>query len=80
MIIAGAGDRMAPPSQARLLADHWGGPRTYYFPGNHLLHFDRGGYLRMIARFLVGAGLLPGRGLDRADDLPGNPRRRGAWR
>lgn len=61
MVIAGAGDRMAPPSQARLLADHWGDPRTYYFPGNHLLHFDRGGYLRMMARFLASLGMLPPR-------------------
>ena len=61
MIIAGAGDRMAPPSQARLLWEHWDHPRAYYFPGNHLLHFDRGGYLRMMARFLARAGVLPPR-------------------
>jgi pimeloyl-ACP methyl ester carboxylesterase len=58
MIIAGAGDRMAPPSQARLLWEHWKRPAIYYFPGNHLLHFDRGGYLRAQARFLGGLGLL----------------------
>ena len=61
MIIAGAGDRMSPPSQARLLWEHWGRPPAYYFPGNHLLHFDRGGYLRMMASFLARAGVLPPR-------------------
>jgi len=64
MIIAGAGDRMAPPSQARLLWEHWGHPEIYYFPGNHMLHFDRGGYLRAQARFLARNGLLPPRDED----------------
>ncbi|MBI2892931.1 MAG: alpha/beta hydrolase family protein [Deltaproteobacteria bacterium] len=59
MVIAGAGDRMAPPSQARLLWEHWQRPRAYYFPGNHLLHFDRGLYLRAMARFLARADVLP---------------------
>lgn len=58
MVIAGVGDRMAPPSQARLLWEHWGEPRAYFFPGNHLLHFDRGGYLRVMAKFLARAGLV----------------------
>lgn len=58
MIVAGAGDRLAPPAQARLLWEHWERPWVYYFPGNHLLHFDRGGYLRMIARFLRRNGVI----------------------
>lgn len=61
MIVAGAGDRMAPPSQARLLWSHWGEPEIYYFPGNHLLHLDRGGYLRAEGRFLARTGLLEAR-------------------
>jgi hypothetical protein len=58
MVIAGVGDRMSPPSQARLLWEHWDEPRAYFFPGNHALHFDRGGYLRVLVRFLARAGLV----------------------
>jgi pimeloyl-ACP methyl ester carboxylesterase len=58
MVIAGVGDRMAPPSHARLLWEHWGEPQAYFFPGNHALHFDRGGYLRVMAKFLARAGLV----------------------
>ncbi len=52
MVIAGAGDRLAPPKHARLLWDHWDRPRIHWFPGNHLLHLDQGKYLKEIARFL----------------------------
>ena len=52
MVIAGAGDRLAPPKHARLLWDHWDRPRIHWFPGNHLLHLDKGKYLKEIARFL----------------------------
>ena len=58
MVIAGVGDRMAPPSHARLLWEHWGQPTAYYFPGNHALHLDRGGYLRVMAKFLARQGLV----------------------
>ncbi|MCS6799340.1 MAG: alpha/beta hydrolase family protein [Myxococcota bacterium] len=60
MIIGGVGDRLAPPKHARLLWEHWGRPRLYWFPGNHLLHFDRGRYLREIARFLRQTGFSEG--------------------
>jgi pimeloyl-ACP methyl ester carboxylesterase len=52
MVIAGAGDRLAPPKHARLLWDHWDRPHIHWFPGNHLLHLDQGKYLKEIARFL----------------------------
>ena len=52
MVIAGAGDRLAPPKHARLLWDHWDRCRIHWFPGNHLLHLDKGKYLKEIARFL----------------------------
>jgi pimeloyl-ACP methyl ester carboxylesterase len=52
MVIAGAGDRLAPPKHARLLWDHWDRPRIHWFPGNHVLHLDQGKYLKEIARFL----------------------------
>jgi hypothetical protein len=51
MVIGGVGDRLAPPTHARLLWDHWGRPRLHWFPGGHILHLDRGGYLREIQRF-----------------------------
>jgi pimeloyl-ACP methyl ester carboxylesterase len=52
MIIAGAGDRLAPPKHARLLWDHWDRPRIHWFPGNHLLHLDKGKYLKEMSRFM----------------------------
>lgn len=51
-IIAGAADRMAPPKHARLLHDHWQQCGIHWFPGNHILHFDRGNYLRAMARVM----------------------------
>ncbi len=52
MVIAGAGDRLAPPKHARLLWDHWDRPNIHWFPGNHILHLDQGKYLKEIATFL----------------------------
>lgn len=52
MVIAGAGDRLAPPKHARLLWDHWDRCRIHWFPGNHLLHLDQGKYLKEMARFM----------------------------
>ncbi len=56
MLIAGAGDRLAPPKHGRLLWDHWDRCRIHWFPGNHLLHLDQGKYLKEIARFLRETG------------------------
>jgi hypothetical protein len=44
MIVAGLGDRLAPPEQSLLLWEHWGRPELQWFPGSHVLHFGRGGY------------------------------------
>ena len=52
MIVAGVGDRLAPPKHSRVLWDHWDRPRIHWFPGSHLLHMDRGEYMVEIARFL----------------------------
>jgi pimeloyl-ACP methyl ester carboxylesterase len=60
MIIGGVGDRLAPPKHGKLLWEHWGRPRLYWFPGNHIIHFDRGRYLREIARFLRHTGFSQG--------------------
>lgn len=51
MIIGGVGDRLAPPKHARLLWDHWGRCRLHWFPGSHLIHLDKGDYVREMARF-----------------------------
>ncbi len=56
MVIGGVGDRLAPPKHSRLLAEHWGHCGLYWFPGSHLVHFDRGEYLRHTARFLRDIG------------------------
>jgi len=58
MIIAGAADRMASPKQARMLWDHWKRPDLYWFPGNHVIHLDRGSYLRQMARLMNRIGFL----------------------
>lgn len=52
MVIAGAGDRLAPPKHARLLWDHWDRPDIHWFPGNHILHFDQGKYLKEMSAFM----------------------------
>lgn len=46
LIVAGRGDRLAPPEQSLLLWEHWGRPELRWFPGSHVLHFGRGDYLR----------------------------------
>ena len=56
MVIAGAGDRLAPPKHARLLWDHWDRPHIHWFPGNHLLHLDQGKYLKEMGRFMKNIG------------------------
>jgi pimeloyl-ACP methyl ester carboxylesterase len=56
MIIGGLGDRLAPPGQTLLLADHWGHPRVHWYPGNHLLHVNRAAYLREMRHFMATIG------------------------
>ncbi len=58
-IIGGVGDRLAPPRHARLLWDHWGRPKLHWFPGSHVLHFDRGEYFRAMKRFFSDIGFRP---------------------
>ncbi len=59
MVIGGLGDRLAPPEQVRLLAEHWDHPRVHWYPGNHLLHVNRAAYLREMRRFMAGVGFAP---------------------
>jgi dienelactone hydrolase len=51
-IIAGLGDRITPPSQAKALWRHWGEPKIHWFAGAHLLQIGRGEALREVRRFL----------------------------
>jgi len=55
-VVAGLGDRLAPPDHAERLWEHWGRPRIHAFPGNHVLHVERGAYLRRIGRFIRSTG------------------------
>lgn len=68
MVIGGIGDRLAPPKHARLLWEHWQRCKLHWFVGSHLLHFDRGDYLRHVGRFLNEVGFFEG--------VPAEPRRR----
>ncbi|MGN7781315.1 alpha/beta hydrolase family protein [Mycolicibacterium sp. 22603] len=52
LIIAGLGDKLAPPQQAELLWRHWDRCRFHWFPGNHVLHVSQPDYLRRMTRFL----------------------------
>ena len=62
LIIGGLGDRLAPPEQSRMLWEHWDHPRLHWYPGNHVMHVNRGAYLREMGRFLQATGF--------ADHLP----------
>ncbi|HEY3355926.1 MAG TPA: prolyl oligopeptidase family serine peptidase, partial [Polyangia bacterium] len=58
LIIAGRGDRIVPPAHATALWEHWGRPRLHWFPGSHLLHLGRGGYMEAIAGLLREVGVV----------------------
>lgn len=52
LIIAGLGDRLAPPEQAEMLWQHWDHCDLHWFPGSHILHVSQPEYLRRTHRFL----------------------------
>ena len=54
LIIAGLGDRLAPPQHAELLWEHWDRCAFHWFPGNHILHVSQPDYLRRMTRFMQG--------------------------
>jgi pimeloyl-ACP methyl ester carboxylesterase len=54
LIIAGLGDRLAPPEQAEELWEHWDRCAFHWFPGNHVLHVSQPDYLRRMTRFMRG--------------------------
>ncbi|MGE2733437.1 alpha/beta hydrolase family protein [Mycolicibacterium vaccae] len=53
LIIAGLGDRLAPPEQAEILWKHWDHCDFHWFPGNHVLHVSQPDYLRRMTRFMA---------------------------
>lgn len=58
LIIAGRGDRITPPDQARTLWRHWGEPELHWFAGGHLAQVGRGDGFRRIRRMLHRAGVI----------------------
>lgn len=58
LIIAGTGDRMAHPDHAKSIWEHWQRPKMYWFPGNHLIHFEKTHYMREVVSFLRGLKLF----------------------
>ena len=55
-IVAGLGDRLAPPEQSEWLWEHWDRCRMHWFPGNHVLHVNRVAYLREMREVMEAAG------------------------
>jgi hypothetical protein len=55
-IIGGLGDRLAPPDHATKLWEHWDRCHIHWYPGNHVMHVNRGAYLREMGRFLRETG------------------------
>jgi pimeloyl-ACP methyl ester carboxylesterase len=56
-VIAGRGDRVTPPSEARELAKHWG-VDVAWFDGGHLAQVGRGAAIRDVRRALGAAGFV----------------------
>jgi pimeloyl-ACP methyl ester carboxylesterase len=61
LIVAGRGDRIVPPVHAEVLWEHWGRPEIHWFPGGHLAHFGRGGYLQAVRKLLERVGVVAAR-------------------
>ena len=59
MIIGGAGDRLSPPKQVRILWEHWEGCPIHWFPGNHVIHLGQGRYLKEMVGFFDSIGFKP---------------------
>ena len=57
-IVAGLGDRLAPPEQSEWLWEHWDRCRMHWFPGNHVLHVNRIAYLREMREVMEAASFV----------------------
>jgi pimeloyl-ACP methyl ester carboxylesterase len=52
MVVAGLGDRLTPPEHSVRLWEHWGKPQLRWFPGSHVLHFERSDYLEAMRELM----------------------------
>lgn len=57
-LVAGLGDRVVTPAHSVSLWSHWDGPRISWYPGSHLLHVGRSGYLGEIKDWINSLNLL----------------------
>jgi len=55
-IFAGLGDRLARPSQARRLWEHWDQPSTCWYAGNHVGYLWSGQVTDFVVRALIDSG------------------------
>jgi pimeloyl-ACP methyl ester carboxylesterase len=55
LVVAGLGDRLTPPAHSVELWEHWGRPGLRWFPGSHVLHFQRAGYLDAMRELMATA-------------------------
>jgi pimeloyl-ACP methyl ester carboxylesterase len=62
MVIVGLGDRLTPPSHSVELWEHWGRPALRWYPGSHILHFDRADYLDAMRELMTTPRLKSARG------------------
>jgi pimeloyl-ACP methyl ester carboxylesterase len=53
MVVAGLGDRLAPPAQSIMLWEHWNRPELHWFPGSHVIHVGRGAYREAMRRLMA---------------------------
>ena len=56
LVIGGLGDRLAPPEESERIWEHWNRPRLHWYPGNHVLHVNRGAYFRQMKEFFAEVG------------------------
>lgn len=55
MVVAGLGDRLAPPEQSLMLWEHWDRPELHWFPGSHVVHLGRAAYQDAVRRLMDAA-------------------------
>ena len=58
LIVGAADDVLVRPGDVDVLWEHWQRPRRFTFAGGHILQFGRRAYIRELASFLTGLGLL----------------------
>jgi hypothetical protein len=58
LVIAGAGDRAAPPEHAQAIAKQWGDCDLAWFPGGHIMHLGKRRYHDAIDRHFERIGFV----------------------